>query len=59
MEKSANDVIEEFKSIVEVIDSKFDNGYAFKNPGLVQHLLDKIQQEKDRDVHKRIHIKSN
>ena len=56
-EKSLDKVTKEFEKIVDVIDKKFNEGYAFKNPGLVQHLLDKIQQEEDRELNEKIHVK--
>lgn len=56
-EKSLSKVKSEFKEIVDVIDEKFDKGYASKNPVLVQHLLDKIQQREDRELNKSINAK--
>ena len=38
----------DLKETVRVVRESFGEGYAVKNPGLVQFLMEKIQQEKDR-----------
>ena len=43
---------QDFNEIVKTIDDKFGNSYAFRNPELVQHLMDKIQQQEDRNITK-------
>jgi len=45
----------EFKAVIATIDMQFGTGYSLKNPGLVQHLMDKVQQEEDRQMTKDIH----
>jgi len=57
MKKPLEKIKNEFEEVVNVIDKKFGKDYSVKNPGLVQHLLDKIQQQEDRIVHSKIHIK--
>lgn len=52
--KTLEKIENEFKSIVKTIDSTFEKGYAVKNPGLVQHLLDKVQQQEDRAIIEKI-----
>jgi len=52
---SLDKIKSEFNEVVKLINSEFGAGYAAKNPGLVQHLLDKIQQQEDRKVNKDIH----
>lgn len=37
------------KAIVELVNTEFGANYATKNPALVQHLLDKVQQEESRE----------
>lgn len=44
-----------FKAVVQTVNTEFGEGYATKNPGLVQHLMDKIQQEEDRVITQEIH----
>ena len=51
LEKVKND----FNEVVKTITDKFGKGYASKNPGLVQHLMDKIQQQEDRNTTRAIH----
>ena len=46
----------EYEEIVKFIDKGMGKDYAFKNPGLVQHLLDKIQQQEDRTTREKIHL---
>ena len=53
-EKTLDKIKNEFEEIVDVIDKKFGKDYASKNPGLVQHLLDKTQQSDDREFHKSV-----
>jgi len=50
VEKIKNDLEE----IVKLVNKEFGANYATKNPGLVQHLMDKIQQEEDRQITKTI-----
>ena len=56
-EKGLGKIKNEFNEVVDVIDKKLGKDYSVKNPGLVQHLLDKIQQEEDRNTAEKIHIK--
>ena len=51
LEKVKND----FNEIVKTIDASFGKDYASKNPGLVQHLIDKVQQEEDRSMTRTMH----
>ena len=51
---SLEKILGDFKSIVRTLDTMFCTGYAGKNPSLVQHLLDKTQQEEDRKLTKAI-----
>ena len=52
MNYSLEKIKEEFKEVVKVIDYNFGENYSKRNPGLVQHLLDKIQQQEDRELKK-------
>ncbi len=40
----------DLKGVVDAIEELFGAGYPCKNPGLIQHLMDKIQQEEDRSL---------
>lgn len=39
-------VEDELKSVVKMVSAHFGDDYAKKNPDLVQHLMDKIQEQK-------------
>ena len=53
LEKIKNDLAEVMKTIQHEFGA--DGAiYAIKNPGLVQFLMDKIQQEEDRAIHRQI-----
>jgi len=51
-EKSLDEVKKAFLEIADVIDGKFGEKYASKNPGLVQCLLGTVQQLEDRKARK-------
>lgn len=55
METSLKKIQNDFKEIVKMIDSKLGVKYSVRNPGLIQHLLDKIQQQEDRALTQNIH----
>lgn len=40
----------DFKEVVKLLNDSFGVGYANKNPLLVQFLMERIQQEKDRAI---------
>lgn len=42
----------DLKETVRIIRDAFGEGYAVKNPSLVQFLMEKVQQEKDRAFNK-------
>ena len=52
---SLEKIKKDFKEITKVIDSTLGEKYSSKNPGLVQHLMNNVQQQEDREVHKNIH----
>lgn len=54
LRKEVSKVQFDFKAMVAMINSSFGENYAAKNPGLVQFLLDKIQQEEDRVICKKL-----
>ena len=39
-------VEEELKSVMKMIETSFDKEYAKKNPDMVRHLMEKIQEQK-------------
>lgn len=45
---------EEFQEVVNLLETHFGKGYAAKNPNLVEHLMDKIHQEKDQRLKERL-----
>jgi len=54
MSNSLDKVKREFISIITIVNEKLGKDYATKNPGLVQHLLDKVQQEEDREITRKL-----
>lgn len=36
----------ELKSVMKMIETNFDKDYAKKNPDMVRHLMDKVQEHK-------------
>lgn len=44
--KYAKQVEEELKTVMRVLEQQFDKEYAKKNPDMVRHLMDKIQEQK-------------
>ena len=42
----------DFKEVVDLINSELGDGYAVRNPDLIRHLMDKVQQEEDRNLAK-------
>ena len=45
-EKYITAVETELKSVMKMIETNFDKDYAKKNPDMVRHLMDKIQEHK-------------
>lgn len=44
--KYVNQVEAELKMILKLLESQFDKDYAKKNPDMVRHLMDKVQEQK-------------
>lgn len=53
--KHQDKIVSDFNKVIETIDAKLGNGYASKNPDMIRHLLDKIQQQEDRKLTEEIH----
>jgi hypothetical protein len=51
---SMNKIKDDFEAVRKMVDEQMGKDYAVKNPGLIMHLLDKIQQHEDREVKKLI-----
>lgn len=44
--KYVSQVETELKAVIKLLESQYDKDYAKKNPDMVRHLMDKVQEQK-------------